>query len=111
MSGQARTRSGEESTAAEMVRESERRRSEAFSVHGKPLYSLERIRRRALCEAALDGIPDGIVLKMREEIKSRARFYMGRRDDLRPDEVRAPKAAVMDGTMMAPRKDAYAELT
>lgn len=48
-------------TADEVIQRSEVERSERaqpFSINYKPMYSKERIRRRALCEALLEGIPD-----------------------------------------------------
>ena len=48
-------------TAAELIERSEMRRSERALpavINYRPMYSLERIRRRALCEAVCEGIPD-----------------------------------------------------
>jgi DNA-binding NtrC family response regulator len=48
-------------TAEELIERSEMRRSERALpavINYRPMYSLERIRRRALCEAVCEGIPD-----------------------------------------------------
>lgn len=48
-------------TAEEVIQRSEVERSERaqpFKINYKPMYSMERIRRRALCEALLEGISD-----------------------------------------------------
>jgi DNA-binding NtrC family response regulator len=68
-------------TADDMIRESEMHRSEAFHLHGKPLYSLERIRRRALCEAVCAGIPDGELIEMRDEMRKLARAAAARQSE------------------------------
>jgi DNA-binding NtrC family response regulator len=54
-------------TAAELIERSEMRRSERALpgvCNYRPMYSLERIRRRALCEAVCEGIPDTDLVAM-----------------------------------------------
>jgi DNA-binding NtrC family response regulator len=76
-------------TADDMIRESEMHRSEAFNLQGKPLYSLARIRRRALCEAVCEGVPDGELIGMRDEMRKLARAAA-----LRRTEAKAEVAAI-----------------
>lgn len=49
--------------ARDVVFRSQLRRSAETEHNGTPMYSLERIRRRALCEAVCDGIPDEALVK------------------------------------------------
>lgn len=59
-------------TAEEVIQHSEVNRHEQaqpFNINFKPMYSLERIRRRALCEALCEGIPDVDLLAMRENFR------------------------------------------
>jgi hypothetical protein len=56
-------------TADEVIQRSEierQERSEPNHQNYRPLYSKERVRRRALCEALLEGIADDDLLALRE---------------------------------------------
>jgi hypothetical protein len=62
--------------ANEVIQRSEVRRHEQaqpFHINFKPMYSLERIRRRALCEALCEGIPDADLLAMQPEFQKLAK--------------------------------------
>jgi len=59
-------------TAKEIINRSEIRRSERaepFCINYTPMYSLERIRRRALCEAVCEGISDAELIAMRARMR------------------------------------------
>lgn len=59
----------------EVIQRSELRRHEQgqpFKINHRPMYSMERIRRRALCEALCEGIPDEDLLAMQTEFRKLA---------------------------------------
>lgn len=56
-------------TADDLIRQSEMLRSEQYHLRKMPIYSLERIRRRALCEAVCEGVPDSKLIAMRDSMR------------------------------------------
>ena len=59
-------------TADDLIRQSEMLRSEQYHLRKMPIYSLERIRRRALCEAVCEGVPDSELIAMRDQMARKA---------------------------------------
>ena len=55
-------------TADDLIRQSEMLRSEQYHLRKIPIYSPERIRRRALCEAVCEGVPDNELIAMRDRM-------------------------------------------
>lgn len=86
-------------TGDEVVQKSEVRRSERaqpFAIDYKPMYSLERTRRRHLCEAVCEGIPTLQLAALAGDMEKLRKCATGLKRQPLSQEARAAIDALMD---------------